>query len=70
MKRRDNYTNISSDTMDIYRKVQDLVSEGMLEIVYKGEKGTFGGKKANGYKFLKWQPPSVNGHITQNTTKT
>ena len=45
------------DPMTVFRRVQDLISEGMLEIVSKGEAGTFN-RKANCYTFLPWRLPS------------
>ena len=52
---RDNYRH-SFDAMAIFRKTQDLMSEGMIEIVIKGTRGHFKGK-ANGYRFLPWRAP-------------
>jgi hypothetical protein len=40
--------------MSVYRRVQDLISEGMIGIVEKGKRGTFA-SKANGYRFLPWR---------------
>jgi hypothetical protein len=54
---RDQYGHLI-EPMTIVRGVQDLVSEGMLEIVSKGERGSFGGKPANGYRFLRWTNPT------------
>jgi len=51
------------DLMTISRRIQDLVSEGMLEIAIKGKKG-FLSKQANGYRFLAWTPP----YTTQNNS--
>jgi len=47
---------IDVDPMTVYRRVQDLISEGMLEIVVKGQSGTFG-RPANGYRFRRWEHP-------------
>lgn len=47
------------DLMTIHRRIQDLVSEGIIEIVIKGKRGTFGMQPANGYKFLRWIPPKL-----------
>jgi hypothetical protein len=49
------------DLMTISRRMQDLVSEGMLEIAIKGKKGILS-RQANGYRFLAWKPP----YTTQN----
>lgn len=49
------------DLMMISRRIQDLVSEGMLEILIKGKKGMLS-NQANGYRFLEWKPP----YTTQN----
>jgi len=72
---RDQYGHMI-EPMAILRAIQDLVSEGMLEIVSKGERGSFGGKPANGYRFLGWVDPTQglggedetqeNAHTTQN----
>ena len=59
----DSHRNTLCGPMDIHRKIQDLVSEGMLGIVSKGQKGTFGNRLANGYKFLAWRPPQSNSDI-------
>ena len=47
---------VDVDPMTVYRRVQDLISEGMLEVVVKGQSGTFG-RPANGYRFLRWDHP-------------
>ena len=44
------------DQMTVLRRMQDLISEGIIEVVSKGEAGTFN-RKANGYRFLNWQSP-------------
>jgi hypothetical protein len=41
--------------MDIFRKMNFLIQEGVIERVVKGNAGMFN-KKANGYRFLKWIP--------------
>jgi hypothetical protein len=61
---RDQYGHIV-EPMTIFRRIQDLISEGMLEVVSKGEKGNFG-KPANGYRFLRWQSPQNNTDTTHN----
>jgi len=56
------------DPMTVYRRVQDLISEGMLEIVVKGKRGNYG-QPANGYRFLKWEAPqerTITTHINSN----
>ena len=50
---RDHYGH-TIDPMTVFRRIQDLISEEMVEIVVKGEKGIFG-KPANGYRFLSWE---------------
>lgn len=47
------------DPMTVCRRMHDLVSEGMIEIVSKGSNGTFN-KPANGYKFLSWKQTHNN----------
>lgn len=49
------------DLMTISRRIQDLMSEGMLEVAIKGKKGILS-RQANGYRFLAWMPP----YTTQN----
>ncbi len=44
------------DIMTISRRIQDLVSEGLLEIAIKGKQGSFL-QEANGYRFLAWEAP-------------
>lgn len=63
---RDHYGH-TIDPMTVFRRVQDLISEGMLEIVVRGEKGSFG-RPANGYRFLRWEAPKDNPltHINSN----
>ena len=51
------------EPMSIFRRVQDLVSEGMLEIIVKGERGNFG-RPANGYRFLQWKAPNNSTSTT------
>lgn len=53
---QDNY-RCTPYPMDIYRKMQMLIDEGVIEQTEKGKNGTFTGK-ANGYRFLPWQPPT------------
>ncbi|MDD5431661.1 MAG: hypothetical protein PHO70_01565 [Candidatus Omnitrophica bacterium] len=45
------------EIMAINRRIKDLISEGIIEIVVKGKKGSFS-VEANGYRFLPWKPPS------------
>jgi hypothetical protein len=47
---------VDVDPMTIYRRVHDLISEGMIEIVVRGKSGMFG-RPANGYRFLRWEHP-------------
>jgi len=63
---RDHYRHMI-DYMTVFRRVQDLISEGMIDIVVKGERGTFG-RPANGYRFLKWEAPKDQPTTTQLTT--
>ena len=51
------------DPMTVYRRMQDLISEGMVEVVVKGKKGQFG-KPANGYRFLNWKEHVHPGKAT------
>ncbi|MBN1622396.1 MAG: hypothetical protein JW871_07390 [Endomicrobiales bacterium] len=53
---RDSYQCIS-EAAEIRRLVLLLVDEGIIEIVEKGQSGTFGMRKANGYRFLQWKHP-------------
>jgi predicted ArsR family transcriptional regulator len=66
---RDQYGHMI-DPMTVFRRTQDLISEGMLEIVVKGEKGNFG-RPANGYRFLNWkaQEEITKGSNTQGIFK-
>jgi hypothetical protein len=50
--------------MTVYRAVQDLVSEGMLEIAVSGRRGEYL-QEANGYRFLPWISPMThnNAHV-------
>ena len=50
---RDNDGHIL-DSMTILRRINDLVSEGMIEIAIKGKRGTFN-NQANGYRFTPWK---------------
>lgn len=54
-KIRDVYQH-AIDKSTIIRRMEDLISEGILEKTIKGKRGTFSGK-ANGYRFLAWTPP-------------
>jgi len=47
----------NSNPMDICRKVNLLIEEGVLEKVVIGKSGMFT-HQANGYRFLKWRPPT------------
>jgi hypothetical protein len=47
------------DIMTISRRIQDLVSEGLLEIAIKGKKGSFT-QESNGYRFLVWETPQYD----------
>lgn len=49
---RDRYSCTIS-AMEIYRKLNKLVDEGMVEVVERGKSGDFS-SKANGYRFLRW----------------
>ena len=46
----------SQNQMDVFRKMQQLINEGVIEQVVKGKGGNFS-KKANGYRFLAWRHP-------------
>ncbi|MGA2774934.1 MAG: hypothetical protein ABSE81_02595 [Candidatus Omnitrophota bacterium] len=52
------------EPMTIVRRIEDLISEGMLQKVVKGKRGTFSGK-ANGYRFLCWKTPVTPNPATQ-----
>lgn len=52
--------------MDIFRKMQYLKDEGIIEQVFKGKRGNFT-KKANGYKLLPWKLPK-HTQINENYT--
>ena len=43
--------------MDIFRKINILIEEGILEKVIQGQSGNFT-KQANGYRFLPWKRPT------------
>jgi len=43
--------------MDVFRKINLLIEEGILEKVIQGESGNFN-KQANGYRFLAWKRPT------------
>lgn len=49
---RDKYSCTVSP-MEVYRKINKLIDEGMLELVERGKGGGFS-RKANGYRFLRW----------------
>ena len=49
---RDEYRHYI-DPMEICRKIKLLKDEGVVDIVVKGERGTFR-RMANGYTFLPW----------------
>ena len=42
--------------MDIFRKINFLIQEGIVEKIIKGKVGNFAGQ-ANGYRFLEWGHP-------------
>ena len=46
------------ELMTINRGIKNLVNEEMIEIVVKGEKGTFS-PKANGYRLLPWRSTQI-----------
>lgn len=50
---RDKYGQ-SLQPMDIFRKMQFLIQEGIVEQVVRGKAGIFV-KQANGYRFLEWK---------------
>jgi len=45
--------------MTIYRAMQRLISEGMVEIISRGARGSFRAK-ANGYRFREWRRDAYN----------
>lgn len=44
------------DKMDVYRRIQTLILEGIIEKAVAGKQGMFI-HKANGYRFLPWKRP-------------
>lgn len=57
---RDRYGH-DIDLMTVYRRMQQLIEEGVIKQEIKGKKGTFS-RLANGYKFLAWKSPTIT-HI-------
>ncbi|MCB9772244.1 MAG: hypothetical protein H6754_06800 [Candidatus Omnitrophica bacterium] len=51
--------NSRPDPKDVYRKIQILILEGVIEKVVVGKKGMFS-KLSNGYRFLPWTSPTHN----------
>lgn len=49
------------DHMTVWRQMQLLIDEGIIEQAIKGKSGTFK-HLANGYRFLRWWPP-ISTHI-------
>ena len=45
------------EAMEIQRLIYILMDEGVMEKICKGQAGTFGSRKANGYRFLHWAHP-------------
>lgn len=54
------------DTMTVHRRINDLISEEMLEIIVKGKKGSFS-NEANGYRILEWKQSNSNNNSTNNS---